>query len=93
MSTEEKPRQKISNESFIEVYEGCNTAQEVSDKTGLTLGGVYSKANKLFNTYGIKLKDFERKESNIQERGLAVLAKARGISIEELKSQIAATTP
>ena len=52
-------RKHLSALEFALVFNACNTAQEVSDKTGLPVASVHTKASGL-RKKGVALKNFPR---------------------------------
>jgi hypothetical protein len=59
---EEKTKSKISNESFIEIWQRAETLEDVAEKVGTTLMATRARGNAL-RAKGVKsLKKFPRKK-------------------------------
>lgn len=78
----------VGLEQFIEAWETSASVDEVCNRTGLNKKSTYSRAAK-YRSEGLPLKKMPigggRKKVSLEDK-LAILARVRGVAVEELGS-------
>ncbi len=87
-----KARTRIDRQTFIDVWESCDSVDDVAATLNAKLTCVNSRASQM-RKMGIPLKKFPRKSLKGTTRGpslqdsLALLAKIRNVSIEDITKE------
>lgn len=82
-----KGEESINLLEFAEVLEDASSEEEVAKHFNMPIEKVRLQINRLLNDYNVPVKTFKVSGEDAKNKILSIIAKKRGISIEELLAQ------